>query len=111
MARQNVHGPADEVSVRVLIQLPFRGVLFDASWIYPAALLVAPAGLGGAGVLPRWFARTSKWFAMLLLLMAGVGFIGSLDRIRFLTFPVFLIWVIVASVILLRIRAGPMRTK
>jgi hypothetical protein len=82
-------------------------VIFDATWMYPAALLVGATGLASVGskILPRWLAAASTWFAVLLLAMAGVGFLGPLDRLRFLTLPIFLIWIIAVSVVLLRVRA------
>jgi hypothetical protein len=106
IARQEVHGPGDEIAIQVLIQLPLRGVIFDATWIYPAAVLVGATGLAGVGsnILPRRLAAASTWFAVLLLAMAGVGFLGPLDRVRFLTLPIFLIWIIAVSVALLRVR-------
>ena len=45
----------------------------------------------------------ATWLAVLLLVMAGVGFIGPLDRIRFATLPFFLIWIIATSIVLLRV--------
>src|SRR5919202_287725 len=90
----------DPQAVRMLLDV--GGYTFVLSWFTLALLLAGTAGVAlRTGALPRWLGWAAALLAMLLLAV-GLLAIATGTETGALAFPLVLLWIAVASVVLIR---------